>query len=216
VSAKHAEVWEQSGRVFIKDVGSSNGTYINGKLLNGETEYELKSGDILKFGKEVDNDKERIVPIEARVRCVFSERVESTAQSHEHLEVVQPIEQASHSLPDVRIHGQWPSPNLDVGQNTRSLAKARSGDLDRRKESAAGHATPIFAFTPELPELKLLSGFEFEHELNRRKMLEEEIKRMDRERQELERLEFEMKIRKAQMEMEDRLSRRFHNEVTSP
>jgi hypothetical protein len=48
VSRNHAEVSLQSGKVTISDLGSSNGTYVNGTKLQGET--ELSPGDTVQFG----------------------------------------------------------------------------------------------------------------------------------------------------------------------
>lgn len=36
LSRQHAEVWEENGKVYIKDVKSSNGTFINGERLSAE------------------------------------------------------------------------------------------------------------------------------------------------------------------------------------
>ncbi|KAF8629365.1 hypothetical protein AX17_005661 [Amanita inopinata Kibby_2008] len=51
LSRQHAEVWEESGKIFIKDVKSSNGTFINGERLSPEgvesEPFELKSDDIV-------------------------------------------------------------------------------------------------------------------------------------------------------------------------
>ena len=51
LSRQHAEVWEDGGRIYIKDVKSSNGTFINGDRLSGEgvesEQYELKTDDIV-------------------------------------------------------------------------------------------------------------------------------------------------------------------------
>ncbi|KAJ3860649.1 hypothetical protein EV359DRAFT_85110 [Lentinula novae-zelandiae] len=48
VSKRHALVWlEQNGKVFVQDLDSSNGTYINGvKLASGQPK-QLYTGDIL-------------------------------------------------------------------------------------------------------------------------------------------------------------------------
>lgn len=48
VSRKHAQITKQDNSVFIKDLGSSNGTYINGMKI--ENERELHSGDTVQFG----------------------------------------------------------------------------------------------------------------------------------------------------------------------
>ena len=45
VSAKHAGISIASGRAVIKDLGSVNGTFVNGKMLEGE--HELEFGDIV-------------------------------------------------------------------------------------------------------------------------------------------------------------------------
>ncbi|KAF7981923.1 hypothetical protein HWV62_30687 [Athelia sp. TMB] len=46
LSRQHAEVWEENNKIFIKDVKSSNGTFINGERLSPEglesEPYELK------------------------------------------------------------------------------------------------------------------------------------------------------------------------------
>lgn len=51
VSKDHAEVWEEQGKIFLKDTKSDNGTYLNGERLSPTGEesdaYELKSNDIV-------------------------------------------------------------------------------------------------------------------------------------------------------------------------
>lgn len=47
-SRKHAEIIVQEGYVGIKDLGSTNGTYLDGARLTEET--ELKNGQVLKIG----------------------------------------------------------------------------------------------------------------------------------------------------------------------
>ena len=48
VSAHHAEIREVGGRCTIHDVGSRNGTFVNGQRISGET--ELADGDEVMFG----------------------------------------------------------------------------------------------------------------------------------------------------------------------
>ena len=47
VSRQHCELVQQKGQLTVKDLGSSNGTYVNGKRV---AESELKPGDYLKVG----------------------------------------------------------------------------------------------------------------------------------------------------------------------
>lgn len=48
VSKYHAEILNQNGELLIRDLNSSNGTYLNGKKILGET--KLGSGDIIRVG----------------------------------------------------------------------------------------------------------------------------------------------------------------------
>ncbi|KAF7367353.1 FHA domain-containing protein [Mycena sanguinolenta] len=78
LSRQHAEVWEEGGRIWIKDVKSSNGTFINGERLSLEGREsepnELKSDDILEFGVDIVAEDNKTVlhrKVVARVACVF-------------------------------------------------------------------------------------------------------------------------------------------------
>lgn len=51
VSRLHAVVKRDTERVVIMDLGSSNGTYLNGRRLNPHTEEMLKHGDVIALGK---------------------------------------------------------------------------------------------------------------------------------------------------------------------
>ncbi|KAG0364629.1 hypothetical protein BGZ54_007319 [Gamsiella multidivaricata] len=57
LSRVHAEVWSESGKVFIRDLKSSNGTFLNGRRLcpeNTESEaFELNQNDSLEFGIDI-------------------------------------------------------------------------------------------------------------------------------------------------------------------
>ena len=51
VSRLHAVVKRDNHRVAVMDLGSSNGTYVNGRRLNPHTEESLSHGDIVALGK---------------------------------------------------------------------------------------------------------------------------------------------------------------------
>jgi pSer/pThr/pTyr-binding forkhead associated (FHA) protein len=57
LSRVHAEVWSEAGKVYIRDLKSSNGTFLNGKRLcheNTESEpFELNQNDGLEFGIDI-------------------------------------------------------------------------------------------------------------------------------------------------------------------
>ncbi len=50
VSRIHAAIHDQDGMVYITDLQSTNGTRINGLLLNADQPYRLREGDELQFG----------------------------------------------------------------------------------------------------------------------------------------------------------------------
>ena len=51
VSRLHAVIKRSGDHISIMDLGSSNGTYLNGKKLQPNTEQILQHGDVLMFGK---------------------------------------------------------------------------------------------------------------------------------------------------------------------
>uniref|UniRef100_A0A182JV41 FHA domain-containing protein n=1 Tax=Anopheles christyi TaxID=43041 RepID=A0A182JV41_9DIPT len=63
LSRNHAVLWYKDGRFFIKDTGSSNGTFINNIRLSQtctESEpHEISSGDIVQFGVDVMENTRR-------------------------------------------------------------------------------------------------------------------------------------------------------------
>lgn len=51
VSRLHAVIKRVSGNVIFMDLGSANGTYVNGKRLSSNAEQRLNHGDIVALGK---------------------------------------------------------------------------------------------------------------------------------------------------------------------
>ncbi len=51
VSRLHAVLRREGKDVFIKDLGSSNGTYLNGERLQPNSDHPLNHGDMLFLGK---------------------------------------------------------------------------------------------------------------------------------------------------------------------
>jgi diguanylate cyclase (GGDEF)-like protein len=47
ISRRHAEVMQEGDRVFVRDLGSTNGTFLNGHRIN---EHPLKDGDKIQVG----------------------------------------------------------------------------------------------------------------------------------------------------------------------
>lgn len=51
VSRRHARIIQRSGRVYIEDVGSANGTFLNDQRLMPYLPYPLQDGDRVRVGK---------------------------------------------------------------------------------------------------------------------------------------------------------------------
>jgi pSer/pThr/pTyr-binding forkhead associated (FHA) protein len=51
VSRLHASIKRDGKRVVVMDLGSANGTYVNGKRLTPQTERLLNHGDVVALGK---------------------------------------------------------------------------------------------------------------------------------------------------------------------
>jgi pSer/pThr/pTyr-binding forkhead associated (FHA) protein len=65
VSSHHAKLTLTGGDYVYRDIGSTNGSRLNGKTLTAETDHRLQNGDSLMLGK-VDGTYESETPAEAR------------------------------------------------------------------------------------------------------------------------------------------------------
>jgi hypothetical protein len=66
LSRQHAEVWaDRNGRIWIRDVKSSNGTFVNGQRLSAENKdsdpHELKEADLLELGIDIVSEDQKTV-----------------------------------------------------------------------------------------------------------------------------------------------------------
>ena len=72
LSRAHAEVWYENEKVYIKDIKSSNGTFINGTRLSPESQesepFELHSEDVVDFGIDILTDDNKDI-LHRRVAC---------------------------------------------------------------------------------------------------------------------------------------------------
>ena len=51
VSRLHAVLRREREQVYVMDLGSSNGTYLNGKRLQPNTAHDIRHGDLISLGK---------------------------------------------------------------------------------------------------------------------------------------------------------------------
>lgn len=66
LSRQHAEVWgEKNGKIWIRDVKSSNGTFVNGVRLSPENRdsepHELREGDTLELGIDIVSEDQKSI-----------------------------------------------------------------------------------------------------------------------------------------------------------
>ncbi len=50
LSSKNTRIFKNSGKFYLEDLGSTNGTYLNGKAL-GDSAVELLDGDKIRLGR---------------------------------------------------------------------------------------------------------------------------------------------------------------------
>ena len=61
VSRSHARFLMREGNVFVEDLGSTNGTFLNGARIS--TPQQLRSGDVLTFGETIVMVFEKDAPV---------------------------------------------------------------------------------------------------------------------------------------------------------
>jgi pSer/pThr/pTyr-binding forkhead associated (FHA) protein len=60
-SRRHAEIWRDGGRWFLRDLGSRNGTRLNGMRVAGRV--EIRAGDRVSLGgRDVPAELARVAP----------------------------------------------------------------------------------------------------------------------------------------------------------
>lgn len=70
VSGQHAEVHFRSGEVFVVDIGSTNGTFLDGVKIAPNVERALVAGEVVQFGKSrltLSPFEAQAAPLEATV-----------------------------------------------------------------------------------------------------------------------------------------------------
>jgi predicted component of type VI protein secretion system len=70
VSRKHCEFFEQDGGVYLRDLGSTNGTFLNGELIETSAKVPLEPGALVKIGS-----------LEFRVEFDAAERIAGPRQA---------------------------------------------------------------------------------------------------------------------------------------
>ncbi|KAI0067017.1 hypothetical protein BV25DRAFT_1820172 [Artomyces pyxidatus] len=162
LSRQHAEVWEEGGKIYIKDVKSSNGTFINGERLSAEgaesEPFELKTDDIVEFGIDiVGEDNKTIVhhKVAARVVCVLTEQDASVAAR---------VEQ--HQNPP-NLSGLSGQPGSSNGNNAFNFSGAQGGPGPAQRRPTVQQGLVGIGGMGANMRQPGKSGLTFDHILNR-------------------------------------------------
>ncbi|CAE6426173.1 unnamed protein product [Rhizoctonia solani] len=136
LSRQHAEVWEENGKIYIKDVKSSNGTFINGDRLSAESvesePCELKSEDIVEFGIDiVGEDNKTIIhhKVATRVFVVLTPE-DAQAAAREHHAHLQHQQQA--------LFAQQQHHQQHAAQQAQAIARRQQGPLSGNNAQLGG------------------------------------------------------------------------------
>ncbi|WVQ79848.1 hypothetical protein IAT38_001948 [Cryptococcus sp. DSM 104549] len=132
LSRLHAEIWESGGKIYIRDVRSSNGTFINGDRLSPEgaesEPVQLKSEDQVEFGIDIVSEDNRTIVhhrVAAKAYCVFNQ--EDAAFSARELVNYQVHDRGSRRMP-LNGHHQGENPMAHAGPPVMS-AGGKAGAL---------------------------------------------------------------------------------------
>jgi hypothetical protein len=53
VSRRHAVLWRRTNLIFVRDLASTNGTFVNERRLAPHVAHQLHAGDVVRFGVDL-------------------------------------------------------------------------------------------------------------------------------------------------------------------
>ncbi|KAF9180878.1 hypothetical protein BGZ50_005862 [Haplosporangium sp. Z 11] len=143
LSRVHAEVWSKNGKIYLRDLKSSNGTFLNGKRLcpeNVESEpFVLNQNDNLEFGIDIMDENGAL--LHEKVACkIYISKIPyptpggSPQESHAKLSSVSPPSSGANSAKSSSISGgasAGQSANIDL------IISRLQSELTRSQETNA-------------------------------------------------------------------------------
>lgn len=152
VSRKHCEFFEQDGRVYLRDLGSTNGTLLDGELVETSVKIPLESGAVVKVGSlefRVEFDSSTaIAPLRPAADVeVISDLTVGMAQAadSERLQVEHAVEE--------------PIPDVPAVLTAERPAHADEPPSVEVVEEAAPAGEPEATHEPEVPQADDAFGF---------------------------------------------------------
>ncbi|KAF9133970.1 hypothetical protein BGW39_008457 [Mortierella sp. 14UC] len=179
LSRIHAEVWSDSGKVYIRDLKSSNGTFLNGRRLSAESvesdAFILNQNDSLEFGIDIMDESGSL--LHEKVACrIYISRMSyptpggSPQDSHARLRSGSPPGSGNSTKTTTATSGTaGQSANIDLiisrlqGELTRSqeananlgILKQGLGDLEKSIVVSSKEESASSIPSPKSPEASL-------------------------------------------------------------
>jgi pSer/pThr/pTyr-binding forkhead associated (FHA) protein len=79
VSRKHSQLVFQGGKYVLTDLGSTNGTFVNGQRLTGQ--HVLQAGEIISLGEQINLLYEAIVAVDPNATMLSAGKLPASAYS---------------------------------------------------------------------------------------------------------------------------------------
>ncbi|MEN6357939.1 MAG: FHA domain-containing protein [Armatimonadota bacterium] len=140
VSRRHAKITVQDEHVSVTDLGSTNGSFVDGKRLTGDESAELNDGAELMFGSVTVKYQAPLAPIEEAVEEVVAEPSEETDQQSVETPVESEAEPAVEPEAEAEVESteEKPAPagmliakdesmKFEIAQGTNTIGR-RDGD----------------------------------------------------------------------------------------
>jgi pSer/pThr/pTyr-binding forkhead associated (FHA) protein len=140
VSRKHAKIAAEDGRVTVEDLGSTNGTYVDGARIEPNTPTEVKDGCELRFGNEAvvvklpveaaaEPSEEEIPECEASADMEAYEAAEAEGDATVGEAPAEPVMEAPPVVAVARLKSRDGALSFDLAPGTYKLGR-RQGEND--------------------------------------------------------------------------------------
>jgi pSer/pThr/pTyr-binding forkhead associated (FHA) protein len=104
VSRKHTQFVFQGGKYIVTDLGSTNGTFVNGQRLTGQ--HILQPGEVISLGEQINLLFESVLPVDPNATMMSPSRQAAVAPVPAPAPRPQPVPQAA---PPPAYAGQVPA-----------------------------------------------------------------------------------------------------------
>ncbi|PPQ89690.1 hypothetical protein CVT25_014222, partial [Psilocybe cyanescens] len=148
VLSRHMEVWEDGGKTYIKDITSSNGTFINDERLSSEGHesdpFELKSDDIAALIDITGENNKTIIHDQA---ARHDTHVAARAEQHQRMHSFSGTDRGLHVQQHLGIAGLGGVGGIGVGGQPPDVIEGLGGMNGGRKRKRSPSNT-----VPNLPK----------------------------------------------------------------